>query len=93
MMKRFACLLLLILLAAVPILSVADAQYQLYPFQGYAEIVSYSDGNMYVQTQIQYPVSKAFLYVSGEGLKEVPLASDLAAEEDSLFVLHDKFYV
>lgn len=46
MMKRFACLLLLILLAAVPILSVADAQYQLYPFQGYAEIVSYSDGNM-----------------------------------------------
>lgn len=93
MMKRFACLLLLILLAAVPILSVADAQYQLYPFQGYVEIVSYSDGNMYVQTQIQYPVSKAFLYVSGEGLKEVPLASDLAAEEDSLFVLHDKFYV
>ena len=93
MMRRFGCLFLLLLLVAMPILSVADAQYQTYPFQGNDEIISYSDGNVYVQVQVKYPVSKAFLYVSDEGLEEVPLAGDLAAEEDSLFVLHDKFYV
>lgn len=92
-MRRFGCLFLLLLLVAMPILSVADAQYQTYPFQGNDEIISYSDGNVYVQVQVKYPVSKAFLYVSDEGLEEVPLAGDLAAEEDSLFVLHDKFYV
>lgn len=93
MMRRFACLFLLLLMMAVPMLSVADAQYQLYPLQGHEEIISYSDGKLYTQVQIQYPVSKAFLYVSGEGLEEVSLAGDLTAEEDFLFVLQGKFYV
>lgn len=93
MMRRFACLFLVLLLMTVPMLSVADVQYQLYAFPGRIEYVSCSDGNMYTQVQTQYPVSKAFVYVSGEGLEEVSLASDLTAEEDTLFVLHDEFYV
>lgn len=91
MMKRFACLLLLILLAAVPILSVADAQYQLYPFPGRVEYVSYSNSNVYTQVET-YPTGVAFLYVAGQGVSEVPMNGTLTAEEDCLFVLNDKLF-
>lgn len=92
MMRRFSCLLLLLLLIATPMLSIADAQYQLYAFPGRIEYVSYSNGNVYTQVQTNYPTSKPFLYVTGQGVSEVPMNGTLTAEEDCLFVLNDKLF-
>ncbi len=92
MMRRFACLFLLLLMMAVPMLSVADAQYQLYAFPGRIEYVSCSSGNVYTQVQTNYPTSEPFLYTAGQGVSEVSMNGTLTAEKDYLFVLNDKFF-
>lgn len=88
---RFIALITAVLF--VPCLAMAEETYNLFPFAGGVEFVSYSNNSVYVQATVEYPQSAVYNYQPRTMSTPEMVLDTLTSERDKVYVVNDKLYV
>lgn len=77
----------------LPCFASAEDTYELFPFDGSIEFVSYANHSVYVQAVVAYPRSAVYHYQPEAMSKPELMVDTLTAETDKALIVNDKLFI
>lgn len=93
MLNKVRYIALFIAVLFVPCFAFADEAYELFPFAGNIEFMSYSNEGVFIQATVEYPQSAEYYYQPQTMSMPEMLLDTLVSETDIVYVVNDKLFI